>query len=174
MVLGEDVNINCYSRSRRRSFVEGMMLRRNHSGLVFVLSSFIVCVQGSLASSLSKENGVFEECFEGDQFLAIDQELDFEAAKLTCLGQGGFLARISNRQEHEFVGAFLNAIDEIAGNSKFWIGIEDVNQTGGRDPSRFSFVDGEKEGVDFFELGGLFPWQSGQPNDVDGVQDCVQ
>ena len=98
---------------------------------VTLLSS---CIAGSLGFFRQRGN-VFAECFEDDQFLAIDREVDFKIAKSTCVAEGGFLARISSQEEHDFVVAFLNSIDEIAENAKFWIGVEDINGVGGNNAS---------------------------------------
>ena len=52
-------------------------------------------------------------------------------------------------------------------------GVEDEDDDGGNDPARFTFVDGVNENVSFFANRGQFPWRPGQPNDVDGNQNCV-
>ena len=112
--------------------------------------------------------------FNNSRFIAIDLLGDFEQAKAECLNRKGTLARISNDEEHFFVEQFLNSILIIPDSAQFWIGVEDVQRVGGRNPARFSFVDGSQDGLDFFEVGFEFPWQSGQPNDVDGNEDCVE
>ena len=108
------------------------------------------------------------------RFIAIDLLGDFEQAKTECLTRDATLARISNNEEHFFVQQFLDSIVTIPDSAQFWIGVEDVQKVGGRNPERFSFVDGSQDGLDFFEIGFEFPWQSGQPNDVDGNEDCVE
>ena len=108
------------------------------------------------------------------RFIAIDLLGDFEHAKTECLNRKATLARISNDEEHLFVEQFLNSILTIPDSAQFWIGVEDVEKVGGCNPARFSFVDGSKDGLDFFEIGCEFPWQSGQPNDVDENEDCVE
>ena len=54
------------------------------------------------------------------------------------------------------------------------LGLEDVNQTGGREIRRFTFVDQSTEGLDFFDPHGEFPWGFDNPNDLTGDQFCVQ
>ena len=56
--------------------------------------------------------------------------------------------------------------------------MEDNGEGGDRqDPTRFEFVDGSEEGLDFFDVRGVFPWDVNQPNDsgeLGGDQDCVE
>ena len=108
------------------------------------------------------------------RFIAIDLPADFEQAKAECINRNATLARISNSQEHFFVQEFLDSIDSIADNEQFWIGVEDVQKSGANVPQRFSFVDGSEDGLEFFEIPSAFPWQSGQPNNVDEIEDCVE
>ena len=39
---------------------------------------------------------------------------------------------------------------------------------------RFSFVDGNPEGLDFFAEPFIFPWLTDQPNDFGEDEDCVR
>lgn len=41
------------------------------------------------------------------------------------------------------------------------------------DTSRFFFVDGAEEGLEFFAEPGQTPWESAQPNNFGGNDDCV-
>ena len=116
----------------------------------------------------------FADCLGLVQFIAVNEEVDFETARTRCEGLNATLARISNEEEHNFVGDFLNSVEEIGSNDNFWIGLEDVDSVGGTDPTRFTFVDLSQEGLDFFDQGGVFPWLGSQPNDLRGDQDCLE
>ena len=53
-------------------------------------------------------------------------------------------------------------------------GIEDVNGVDGPlNTDRFTFVDGDLEGLNFFDNAGRFPWRSNRPDNPGGAEDCV-
>ena len=55
------------------------------------------------------------------------------------------------------------------------LGIFDEQGDGSEgDTERFRFVDGEVEGLEFFEEADEFPWQDDQPNDASGNDDCIE
>lgn len=126
-------------------------------------------------------------CLENSTgFFLLPSLMDFEAAKVTCVSRNATLARVSSAEEQNFIASLLRT-NEVQG--EIWIGIcamlfctethfsllglEDLNQTGGRDPTRFTFVDGSSEGLDFFAQNGIFPWDSSNPDDRSGNQFCV-
>ena len=110
---------------------------------------------------------------EKTEFFLFQERRSFEIAKLVCLLFQSTLARISNLEEFTFVHEqFVEGDDDnIPG---FWIGLEDVNDVGGVfNTSRFSFVDGEVEGLAFFEEPRTLPWENNQPSDNNNVENCV-
>ena len=54
------------------------------------------------------------------------------------------------------------------------LGLEDIDEVGGNNPSRFTFVDGSTENLEFFATAREFPWDLDEPNDSTGNQHCVR
>ena len=136
--------------------------------------AYVLGVTSALLSQFALGQSDFAACLGLVQFIAIDEAVDFNTARDRCVNDfDATLARISNEAEHNFVGEFLANITEIDSDASFWIGVEDVNDVGGDNPIRFTFVDLSQEGLDFFDEFGEFPWRVDQPNDLGDDQNCV-
>ena len=127
-------------------------------------------VGGQLPVNAQQE---FSDCLGQVEFIAVTEQVTFNAARVHCTTSfGATLARISNDEEDAFVRNLLNNIPGVDEQFDFWIGLEDVNDQGGNDPSRFTFVDLSTDGLDFFKTRSESPWKDDQPNDS-GNQNCV-
>lgn len=139
-------------------------------------------------SPLCSSSGLFYIPVDGAEPLFA--ELSFEEALVVCQQDNHTLARISNLVEFEEVEGLVNK----TGLESFWIGevcilllsliahmiipgLNDKVSTPGDiealDTSRFSFVDGSTEGLEFFEKPGELPWRVDQPNNDPNDQLCV-
>ena len=58
--------------------------------------------------------------------------------------------------------------------SRFFIGLNDRNGSGGGDPLRFQLDDNTSTDLSFFDRGGEYPWHNNEPNDVGGRENCVE
>ena len=65
----------------------------------------------------------FSRCLGDIEFIAVNLAASQPVAKDFCVEQGATLARISNLDEHEFVGEFLDSINAIPSDASFWIGM---------------------------------------------------
>ncbi|XP_034031129.1 CD209 antigen-like [Thalassophryne amazonica] len=77
----------------------------------------------------------------------------WQDAQRNCVDQGAHLVIISSQQEQDFVTSFYD---------RTWIGLNDKETE-----SKFKWVDGTP-------LQGQQFWQSGEPNDNEGGEDCVE
>ena len=109
-------------------------------------------------------------CFEDTQFTLVQQQVKFEQAEIACESRNATVARISSSSEHKAIKLLLDKANQ---NEELWLGLIDLDQIGGNDTERFTFVDGSEEGLDFFTTAGQFPWGPNQPNDLPPSQYCV-
>ena len=111
---------------------------------MFIAKSTVFSVLGVISALLSQivlAQNEFSAYLGLVQFIAVNEIVDFNTAKDLCVEDfDATLARISNEAEHSFVGDFLESIAQVDGDANFWIGLEDVNDQGGNDPIRFTFV----------------------------------
>ena len=63
----------------------------------------------------------FSDCFEGSQFIAIEQPFDQTGSKVVCISLDATLARISNERENTFLATFLDIVSDQP-NQEYWIG----------------------------------------------------
>ena len=63
---------------------------------------------------------IVSECFGEDEFLVVEEDLDFNDAKDVCVELGGTLARISDQAEFNFVISLLEKLDN---DDNVWMGI---------------------------------------------------
>ena len=59
----------------------------------------------------------------GLEFVAVNEEVDFETAKVRCTDRGGTLARISTLREHLEIVKLLDSFDGLGAENNLWIGI---------------------------------------------------
>ena len=104
------------------------------------------------------------------KFHAFQASVNFTTAKSLCEQSGMTIARIDDASTYNVVTEALQNAESL---ESMYIGLEDVVIDGFTfESSRFEFIDGANDNVDFIQVGqGVFPWQSGSPNSAD--QKCV-
>lgn len=123
----------------------------------------------------------------------------FDQGKAMCENEGATLARISSREEFDFVLEEFSVLEfgtvfsfyyydysyeAILFIPEVWIGLKDVGaseigtesdeeaESISLSTDRFTYVDGFENKSFFLEEGEL-PWRSSEPNNVNDVQNCV-
>ena len=122
----------------------------------------IASIAESKCSFLNRDQDAFMVVKMQTGIAGVTSTFNFNGARQKCKEFGGDLARIDTQEDFETVQALLNEVD---GGNFFWIGVKDVSDGSfnATDPTRFSFVDGVNDNVDFFEDAGELPWDSGFP-----------
>ena len=92
--------------------------------------------------------------FNGSQYIVFTNKSYWSAASTYCQSLGGHLATISSKAENDYVLSLLEP-----GAGPYWIGANDIAQEG-----EFVWANGEA-----FEYTN---WRNGEPNNLDGRQDC--
>eukprot|EP00058_Branchiostoma_floridae_P028410 XP_002613901.1 hypothetical protein BRAFLDRAFT_208611 [Branchiostoma floridae] len=95
----------------------------------------------------------------GACYKAFNTLVNFGDAILHCRLDGGTLAMPRDRATNEFLISLKNHVNP---NARFWIGLHDQRREG-----HFEWMDG-------VALGRYKPWDSHQPDDAKGKEDCVQ
>lgn len=133
--------------------------------------------------------GALSICFEDvfrdnieDEFLFIDEALEFEEGVSRCNDFNANIARISTQQEFDIVKVLLDSLD-IVGIDVYFGLTRPGQDEDGTDPTSFTFVDGINENNTFFDTNGQNPWSNRQgtssdttatPNNLNGDQFCVE
>ncbi|XP_066278725.1 alpha-N-acetylgalactosamine-specific lectin-like isoform X2 [Branchiostoma lanceolatum] len=92
-------------------------------------------------------------------YKAFDTKKTFSGAAAACREDGGTLAMPRNSETNVFLASLYKSVHF---NANFWFGLHDQRTEGS-----FDWVDG-------FALGKYNSWAPGQPNNLDGNQDCVR
>ncbi|XP_017074990.2 accessory gland protein Acp29AB [Drosophila eugracilis] len=120
----------------------------------------LAAVQRNLVIAKIPGEGIYNPKFEliGSRKIYIERyfKADWSNASRVCRTMGGSLATFKNQEELEAVGA------ELTTGLNYWLGITDHEVKG------TYLHDGSGNTVEFFN------WKSGQPNNYDGKEDCVE
>ena len=93
-----------------------------------------------------------------------------------CWAQGGYLAELTSREEELAVNEVISHEDH------FWLGLNDVAQEGGAHGSGDSFrlntlaivpASGRFMWAESHQVLEYSNWNSGEPNNFFGIEDCV-
>eukprot|EP00058_Branchiostoma_floridae_P008186 XP_002593674.1 hypothetical protein BRAFLDRAFT_108089 [Branchiostoma floridae] len=96
--------------------------------------------------------------FLGICYKAFNTEKTFSKAAAACREDGGTLAMPRDAETNVFLGSLYTS---VSATSSYWIGLHDQREEGS-----FEWVDGSA-------LGAYHFWESGQPNNSGGREDCV-
>ncbi|XP_035283708.1 lactose-binding lectin l-2-like [Anguilla anguilla] len=95
-------------------------------------------------------------------FLHVAEKKTWIDAELNCLHLGGNLASEHSEDDHQFLKELHKGLD--SSDSPFWIGLSAVHE--GRS---WLWSDGTSASVE----GDFSMWNSGEPNNAGGKEDCV-
>lgn len=98
----------------------------------------------------------------------------FEEAELACLDLNATLARVSSKEDNDFIIEFLNNISAFNIRGTVFLGITKNSSNSSSKTSDFFFVDGFKD-TSFFQTAFEEPWGVTEPNGNDeNDEDCVE
>ena len=107
---------------------------------------------------------IIAESFDsaGDDFLLVLERLSFQEAIEACEEMKATLARISTRDEFDFVVGLNSEAPQGTSVGDTWIGVRTRGNM--QVTSSYEYVDGYPD-TSFLDVGvGIFPWDAGDPN----------